>query len=113
MDVHIFVALVGALINMGLSVSVPVLIKKSEQPFLVQVRKVFETNRQVILTSSLIVGVTIYLALKVAPELENGVTNLTGLSFGSSVGSDDVPRRVMMSSGRSPYQLRFLSGLNQ
>ena len=113
MDVHIFVALVGALINMGLSVSVPALIKKSEQPFLVQVRKVFETNRQVILTSSLIVGVTIYLALKVAPELEDSVSNLTGLSFGSSLGSDNLTRRVMMSSSRSPFQLKYLSSLNQ
>ena len=37
MDSHIFIALVGALVNAGLSVTVPCLVKNSEQPFLKQV----------------------------------------------------------------------------
>jgi phosphotransferase system glucose/maltose/N-acetylglucosamine-specific IIC component len=84
MDVHIFIALVGALLNMLLSVTIPCLIKKTEQPFLTEVKKVFETNRQVILTSSLIVALTIYLALKVTQEIHSGFSEFTGLDFNSS-----------------------------
>lgn len=84
MDAHIYIALVGALLNMGLSVTVPCLIKKTQQPFLTQVKSVFDTNRQVILTSSLIVAITIYLALKVAVEIQPTFTNITGLDIDSS-----------------------------
>jgi len=57
MDSHIFIALVGGLVNMALSVTVPCLVKKTNQPFLNDVKKVFELNRQVIITSSLIVAI--------------------------------------------------------
>jgi hypothetical protein len=90
MDLHIFIALIGALINVFLSSTVPCLISKSKQPYLVEVKSVFVLNRQVILTSSLIVAVTIYLALKVSPEVQSGFTELTGLSFNSS-SSDEKP----------------------
>ncbi len=84
MDSHIFIALVGALLNMALSVTVPCLVKKTNQPFLNDVKKVFETNRQVILTSSLIVALTIYLALKIAPEFQPTFNDLTGFEVDSS-----------------------------
>lgn len=70
MDYHIFVAIIGALVNMLLSVTIPCLLKKSDQPFLNDMKKVFQTNREVIIASSLIVAITIYLALKVSPEIE-------------------------------------------
>lgn len=69
MDLHILIALTGALINMVLSTTVPCLIKQTNRPFLTNVKKVFETNRQLILTSSLIVAITIYMALKVVEEV--------------------------------------------
>ena len=84
MDSHIFIALVGGLLNMILSVTVPCLVKKTEQPFLNDVKKVYETNRQVIVTSSLIVALTIYLALKIAPEFQYDLNELTGLELNSS-----------------------------
>lgn len=110
MDAHIFIALVGALLNMGLSVTVPCLIKKTEQPFLTQVKKVFETNRQVILTSSLIVAITIYLALKVAPEVQSSFSNLTGIDVESSASPIEFNRPPMIVSrvDELPLQLRNL-----
>lgn len=84
MDSHIFIALVGGLINMALSVTVPCLVKKTNQPFLNDVKKVFELNRQVIITSSLIVVLTIYLALKIAPNFYQGFNELTGFDNDSS-----------------------------
>ena len=44
MDSHIFIALVGALLNMLLSVTVPCLINKTDQPFLTDVKKIFGNN---------------------------------------------------------------------
>ncbi len=110
MDVHIFIALVGALLNMGLSVTVPCLIKKTEQPFLTQIKNVFETNRQVILTSSLIVAITIYLALKVAPEIQSSFTDLTGINFESSPTPTEFIRPpIIITRGEGfPEQLKNL-----
>jgi len=69
MEYELFVALVGALLNMVLSVIIPCLLKKSDQSFLNDIKKVFQTNREVIFASSLIVAITIYLALSVSPDL--------------------------------------------
>jgi len=108
MDVHIFVALIGALLNMLLSVTVPCLIKKTEQPFLVQVKKVFETNRQVILTSSLIVAITIFLALKLSDELQPSFSDLTGLNIDSPSVTEMSRYPVIVSTNDMPPQLRNL-----
>lgn len=70
MEPEFFIALVGALVNMVLSVIIPCLLKKSDQSFLVDIKKVFQTNREVIFASSLIVAITIYLALTISPELQ-------------------------------------------
>jgi len=107
MDSRIFVALIGGLVNAGLSVTVPCLLKKSNQTFLKQIKQVFETNRQVIITSSLIVAITIYLALSIAPEIESSFTDLTGLSVENS--SPMIPmRRPMVVARSQPQDLRNL-----
>lgn len=110
MDAHIFIAFIGALLNMGLSVTVPCLIKKTEQPFLTQVKTIFETNRQIILTSSLIVAITIYLALKVAPVIQPSFSDLTGINLNSS---DSPVQFTTNSSIMSGGDLRNLAKLMQ
>ena len=79
MDAHILIALLGALLNMLLSLVIPCLLKKSDLPFLVELKRVYETNRQLLLASSVIIAVTIYLALKVYPEMQPMFGNLSGL----------------------------------
>jgi phosphotransferase system glucose/maltose/N-acetylglucosamine-specific IIC component len=111
MDSHILVALVGGVLNMALSVIVPCLVKKSEQPFLKDVKKVFETNRQVIITSSLIVALTIYLALKISPELGISMEEM-GLNLDSSSGSE-FKRVPLIVSREMPPQLANLIKLMQ
>ncbi len=108
MDPHIFIALVGALLNMSLSVTVPCVLKKTDQPFLTQVKKVFETNRQVILTSSLIVALTIYLALKVSPDVQPLFTSLTGLDLTSSASEFSRQPMIVTRINELPSQLRNL-----
>lgn len=107
MDPHIFIALVGALLNMSLSVTVPCVLKKTDQPFLTQVKKVFETNRQVILTSSLIIALTIYLALKVSPNVQPIINSLTGIDLTSSA-SDYVRSPMIIPMNELPSQLKNL-----
>ena len=81
MDTDLFIALVSALVNMILSVIIPCALKKTEQPFLKDLQKVFSTNREVIIASSLIVAITVYLALKVAPEIELAFSDDNNFGF--------------------------------
>ena len=71
---------------MGLSMIVPCLVKKtkSTNSFLEDIKKVYDVNRQVILTSSLIVALTVFLALKVSPEIQISLENLDILDTISS-----------------------------
>jgi hypothetical protein len=69
MSEHILIAFIGAVINMLLALIIPCLLKNSQTPLLVNIKKVYETHKQVIITSSVIIFITIYLALKLTPEL--------------------------------------------
>lgn len=91
MDSHLFIALTGGLINAALSSAVPCLINKSDVPLLMEMRKVYETNRQTIISSSLVIVITIYLALKLAPSLRPMLSNL------ASLGSDDYNVPIVFS----------------
>jgi len=71
----LIIALVGALINMILSLVVPCIIKDSQVPILVNIKKVYTTHKQTIITSSVIVFITIYLALKLTPTLGFSMDN--------------------------------------
>ena len=88
MDPHILIACTGALINMALSVTIPCVLKESKQPFMQDIKLVFKTNRQVIITSSMIVALTIYLALKLTPEVSSTLHELTGLDLDTPIVSD-------------------------
>ena len=90
---------------MALSVTVPCLLRKSNQPFLVEVKKVFKTHREVILTSSVIIAVTIYLALTLYPEIQPLLSGLSGSVNTPSVSNFEP---VIVSSDNFPSQLRNL-----
>jgi hypothetical protein len=83
MDEHIFIALVAALVNLILSILVPCALKDSKN-ILPQVRLMLEHHRATLLTSSVLVAVIVYLALKAAPvvknELPDSLLNLAKLS---------------------------------
>lgn len=104
MDSHILIALVGALLNMFFSVTIPCLVNKSDKPFLNDVKKIFESNRQVILTSSLIVALTIYLALKITPGISSTFSDITGLGYDSS-SSGEYGNLPIIISRNSPNQI--------
>ena len=78
----ILIAIVGAIINMILALLIPCLLKDTQTPILVNIKKVYATHKQVIITSSVIVFVTIYLALKVTPQL--------GFSFDNEISLNPI-----------------------
>jgi len=69
MDEHIFIAIIAALVNLLLSVLVPCALKKSDIPLLANIKKMFNQHREMLITSSLLVGVIVYLSLKAAPTV--------------------------------------------
>lgn len=104
MDKHLFIALVGGLVNAGLSTAVPCLINKNDNSFFGEMRKVYANNKQTILTSSIVIVITIYIALKLAPTIKPIISNLAAL------GRDSYePAPVFVNTGMIP--LRNLASL--
>jgi hypothetical protein len=58
------------------------MLNNPQQPFLKEVKTVFITNRQTIVISSLIVAVTIYLALKITPSIVDSLDRLSDEDVG-------------------------------
>jgi hypothetical protein len=76
MNYNIIIALVGALINILLSVTIPCVFKKTNEPLMNDIKQLYKAKRELILSSSVIIGITIYLALEIAPELHNIYLNM-------------------------------------
>ena len=70
------IVVTAMLVNLVLSLVVPCLFKDMTQPFLTSVKQVFNTNKQLILTSTIIVGITTYIALLMYPLLEDKLESL-------------------------------------
>jgi hypothetical protein len=75
-DINIFVALLGALINLILASTVPVLVKDVKQPFVEQIKEVYKTHGNLIMASTLIVFVTIYLSLRFTPYVSSSLSEM-------------------------------------
>jgi len=82
MDQDIFIAVIAALVNLVLSIIVPCVLKDNKD-ILPQLRIMLEHHRATLLTSSVLVAVIVYLALKAAPVIQNdippGLLNLAKL----------------------------------
>ena len=70
MNINIFIAILGGLINMILSLIIPYFLKNTNTPVLTQINTIYTNNKQLIITSSLIVALTIYIALSVGPNMD-------------------------------------------
>ena len=67
MDKNIFIAILGGLINMLFSIILPALFKKNNYSLISNIRRIYNNNKSIIITSSLIVTLTIYISLSVYP----------------------------------------------
>ncbi len=93
----ILIAIVGAIINMILALIIPCILKDTHMPILTNIKKVYDTHKQVIITSSVIVFITIYLALKVTPQLGFSFDN--EISLNPSNNMEDLLRSMPNSNG--------------
>ena len=80
MDSDLIVAIVAAMLNIVLSLVLPSLLKNSNLPFAAQVKKNYECNRDVIMVSSILTVIFVYVSLKITPWVRSNVfTNLAKL----------------------------------
>ena len=108
MNYNIIIALVGALINIMLAVTVPCVVRKSKEPLMNDIKKLYRAKRELILSSSIIIGITIYLALELTPEIRSLYDNFSGNSYSNQ--SDMLLNDIL--SGYSRPNLRNLIRLN-
>ena len=71
-DKNLMIALLCGVVSMVLSSLMPCVLKSSTNPTIVEARKLFESHRQVIVVSSVIVVITAYLALSLFPLMDDG-----------------------------------------
>ncbi len=80
MDADLVVAIVAAMLNIVLSLLLPSLLKNTNLPFAAQVKKNYECNRDVIMVSSVLTILFVYISLKITPWVRSNVfTNLAKL----------------------------------
>jgi len=76
MDYNIFIAILGGLIHMILSLIIPSLLKDTHLPILTKIYTVYNTNKQLIITSSIIIALTIYITLSVGPSIDEVLSSV-------------------------------------
>ena len=116
MSEYIMIAIVGAIINMILALLIPCLLKDTQMPLLTNIKKVYATHKQVIIISSVIVFITIYLALKVTPVLGLSFDNDSSISMPSNrMPSNRMPsneiQNILRSMPNSDFKVINLSRL--
>ena len=89
MDRNLFIALTGAALNAALAVTIPCLLKMRNESknndkdtsFLSELKNVYEVNKKLILASSLIIAITIYLALEFHPNVADAINDLSQMTL--------------------------------
>ncbi len=74
MDRALSTAIVGAIVNVVLSTIVPCLLKDSQNrkgSIITEMKLTFMVNRHLLITSSLITAIAVYLAVKMEPEFNS------------------------------------------
>lgn len=84
MDIAIFIAIIGALINLILSSTVPVLTRDVKLSFVEEIKQVYKVHGNLIMASTVIVFITIYLSLRFTPYINTKLSEITGLNLLSS-----------------------------
>ncbi len=80
MDADLIIAVVAAMVNIVLSLLLPSLLKNSTIPFAAQVKKNYDCNRDVIMVSSVLTVIFVYISLKITPWVRSNVfSNLAKL----------------------------------
>ncbi len=86
MEIEILIAFVAIGINFILATFLPQMIcnEQKQNPVILEAKKYYLLNRETIVTSSIIIGLTVYLALKLTPKIEDSVTDITGIEYSNA-----------------------------
>jgi hypothetical protein len=103
MYTHLVIALIAALLNAVLASTVPCLLNKYEGPMVTEVKNVYKNNKQVIIASSLIIAVTVYLALSVFDEFKGDLSNLSMLNNNKDISNFHIEDITDSSEGMPVY----------
>ena len=76
---HLFIAIIAALVNLVLSILIPCALKKTDVPLLTEAKKMLKQHREMLLTSSVLVGVIVYLALQTASIVQTEMPQFSRL----------------------------------
>jgi len=77
----LIIAIIAALLNILLSLTVPPLLQNSTLPLAKQVKQNYECNNNIIMVSSLLTVLFVYISLKIAPFVNNNIfANLAKLT---------------------------------
>ena len=79
MSQHLVTAVVAALVNLVLSLLVPCVLRRTHNSLLTQVKQFFEDHRHMLITSSVLVGVIVYLALLSVPSFNTATGSIQNL----------------------------------
>jgi hypothetical protein len=79
-DNDLLIAIIAAMLNILFSLVLPVIFKDNELPFSQQIRQNYNTNRNVIILSSVLVIIFVYTSLKITPIIRNKFVNLAKLA---------------------------------
>ena len=79
-DDHLFIAIVAAFVNIILSLFIPPLISDSDLPFTQEIKNHYDSNKNIILVSSFLTIVLVYISLKVSPYVKSKLLNLSELN---------------------------------
>jgi len=72
-DPDLLVAIVAAILNIILSLTIPPLLQNSTLPLTAQVKKLYTDNREVIMVSSVITVIFVYVSLKITPFVNKNI----------------------------------------
>ena len=80
MNTDIVIAIIAAMLNIILSLVIPPLLKDSTLPFATQIKKNYSCNRDIIIVSTVLTIIFVYVSLKISPWVRTNVfTNLAKL----------------------------------
>ena len=85
-DEHLLIAIIAALVNFLFSLVLPPLLKDSKLPFSTEIKKNYECNKDIILVSTIITVVFVYISLKITPWVKtNFLSNIAQLNNSSAI----------------------------
>jgi hypothetical protein len=80
MDSDLIIAITASMVNIILSLIIPPLLKDSTLPFSTQIKKSYNCNRNIIMVSSVLTIIFVYISLKITPWMRSNVfSNLAKL----------------------------------